>query len=208
MKMDTRETTQLQQRIAGGDQPAFEQLYRLFFPRLFQFAMLYLHRRELAEEIVNDVMLRIWNRRDQLHLISNIETYLFVAARNQSLNYLSQYSQYHVQFEPEKGQAEMVNLNDPSQLLEWKEIYFQLNQAIEELPEQCRTVFRLVKEEGFKYKEAAEILNISPRTVETQLFRAIKKLQRIAEAFTGSPRNRKNNFLPVILLFQIFSAFL
>ncbi|WP_431217475.1 sigma-70 family RNA polymerase sigma factor [Puia sp. P3] len=52
---------------------------------------------------------------------------------------------------------------------------------MDELPDQCRTVFKLIKEEGFRYKQVAEILNISPRTVETQLFRAIKKLDKIIE---------------------------
>jgi RNA polymerase sigma-70 factor (ECF subfamily) len=181
MKIDTNQLTQLQQLIAGGSQKAFEDLYRLFFTRLFNFSMLYVHKKEVAEEIVNDIMMKVWNKKQELSAILNLETYLFVAARNHSLNYLSQFSPYHIAVEPESSQGQLIDVNDPSKELEWKEVYFRLNQAIDELPEQCRTVFKLIKEEGFRYKQVAEILNISPRTVETQLFRAIRKLDKVIE---------------------------
>ena len=181
MKIDVDQLTYLQQLIAGGSQKAFEDLYRLFFTRLFNFAMLYVHRKEVAEEIVNDIMIKVWNEKGELSAVQNLETYLFVAVRNHSLNYLSHYSPYHIAVEADGSQGQLIDLNDPSKELEWKEIYFRLNQAIDELPDQCRTVFKLIKEEGFRYKQVAEILNISPRTVETQLFRAIKKLDKVIE---------------------------
>jgi RNA polymerase sigma-70 factor (ECF subfamily) len=179
MKIDINQLLHLQKRVAGGEQRAFEDLYRLFFARLFNFVVLYVHKKEIAEEIVNDVMMKIWNRREELATIRHLETYLFVAARNHSLNYLSQYSPFHIELEPDNGQGQLINLTDPGKEMEWKELSFRLNQAIDELPDQCRTVFRLIREEGFRYKQVAEILNISPRTVETQLFRAIKKLDAI-----------------------------
>lgn len=177
MKIDVNQLTYLQQLIAGGSQKAFEDLYRLFFARLFNFAMLYVHKKEVAEEIVNDIMIKVWNKKAELVAVQNLETYLFVAVRNHSLNYLAQY----ITVEADGSQGQLIDLNDPGKELEWKEIYFRLNQAIDELPDQCRTVFKLIKEEGFRYKQVAEILNISPRTVETQLFRAIKKLDKVIE---------------------------
>jgi RNA polymerase sigma-70 factor (family 1) len=179
MKIDTTQLLQLQKRVAAGEQRAFEGLYRLFFPRLINFVLLYVHKKEVAEEIVNDVMIKIWGRKEDLMRIRHLETYLFVAARNHSLNYLAQYSAFHIELEPDNLQGQLVNLTDPGKELEWKELYFRLNQAIDELPDQCRTVFRLIREEGFRYKQVAEILNISPRTVETQLFRAIRKLDEV-----------------------------
>ena len=181
MKIDDNQLTHLQALVTTGNQRAFEDLYRLFFTRLFNFSMLYVHKKEPAEEIVNDIMMKVWHRRADLNSISNLETYLFVAVRNHSLNYLAQYSPYHVSIEPDAIQGELINLHDPGRELEWKEIHFRLNQAIDELPDQCRTVFKLIREEGFRYKQVAEILNISPRTVETQLFRAIKKLDKVIE---------------------------
>lgn len=145
--------------------------------------MLYVHKKEAAEETVNDVMVKIWEKRSIITAIENLETYLFVAVRNHSLNYLQKFSRYHVTIEPETGFTEVVSISDPSKDLEWKEINLKLSLAIEQLPDQCRTVFRLIKEEGFKYKQVAEILNISPRTVETQLFRALKKLDAVVSVY-------------------------
>lgn len=185
MKIDSAIIGQLQQQIGKNNQKAFKDLYCLFFARLFNFAILYVHKKELAEELVNDVMVKVWNKRQTITNIQNFETYLFVAIRNHSLNYLSTYSSYHIAIEPEGEQAKVINLNDPQKELEWKEISFQLDKTIDNLPDQCRTVFKLIREEGLRYKQVAEILNISPRTVETQLFRAIKKLDKVIQAYQG-----------------------
>lgn len=207
MKIDAIILRQLQEGIAQSDQRAFEDLYRLFFARLFNFALLYVHKREIAEETVNDVMMKIWNKRQDILQVKNLETYLFVAVRNQSLNYCSQFSNYHISLEPDNERGEIINLNNPEKELEWKEIHFKLNQAIEELPEQCRTVFRLIKEEGFRYKQVAEILGISPRTVETQLVRAIKKLNKVIDIYLEqSPPKKRDNFPLISLLFICLSA--
>ncbi len=206
MKIDGAILRQLQTGIAEGDQRSFEDLYRLFFARLFNFAQLLLHKREIAEETVNDVMMKVWNKRQDIMQVRNLETYLFVAVRNQSLNYLSQYSHYHIALESENEQGAIVNLNDPEKELEWKEIHFKLNQAIDQMPEQCRTVFKLIKEEGFRYKQVAEILGISPRTVETQLFRAIKKLNKVIDIYLDQPPAKKGNNTLLSLLFICLSA--
>jgi len=203
MKMNAELLQQLQRRIARGEQRAFEDLYRLFFARLFNFAMLMLHKREIAEETVNDVMMKVWNKKEELTQVRNLETYLFVAIRNQSLNYLAQFSNYHIVLEPDSTQVEIIHLNDPEKELEWKEIHFRLNQAVDQLPEQCRTVFKLIKEEGFRYKQVAEILNISPRTVETQLFRAVKKLNKVIALYlenNGMKQRKGPPLLSAVLL--------
>jgi RNA polymerase sigma-70 factor (family 1) len=208
MKIDAVIIKQLKEQIVKNDQKAFENLYRLFFTRLFNFAMLYVHKKEAAEEIVNDVMVKIWNRRDKLNTIEHLETYLFVAVRNLSLNYLEKYSHLHITITPETGEAEVINLHNPQKELEWKEISFRLTMAIEQLSEQQRTVFKLIKEEGFRYKQVAEILGISPRTVETQLFRAVKKLSAVVNAYLEKPSGEKNNSISLapLLLLTLFSV--
>ena len=183
MKIDTRIIDLLQEQVAKDNQKAFKDLYCLFFARLFNFAVSFVHKKEIAEELVNDVMVKVWNNRRTVAGIQHFETYLFVAVRNHSLNYLSTYSSYHIAVDPEGIQAKVINLNDPLRELEWKEISFQLDKTIDQLPDQCRAVFKLIREEGMRYKQVAEILNISPRTVETQLFRAIKKLDKVLEAY-------------------------
>jgi RNA polymerase sigma-70 factor (ECF subfamily) len=170
-----------QQQIAcEGDEKAFAELFRHFYDRLLHFCIQYVHSREAAEEIVSDVFVKIWNRRTELEKVVNLEVYLFVAVKNHSLNYLEQYSSLRISpINEETGIAELTNSIDPEKTMEWKEILFRMDQEVSRLPDQCRRVFKLIKEEGFKYKDVAEILNISPRTVETQLFRAMKRLNEI-----------------------------
>jgi len=207
LKIEVTILKQLQAKVEQSNQKAFEDLYRLFFPRLYNFAMLYVHKKEVAEEIVNDVMVKIWEKRDMINTIENLETYLFVSVRNHSLNYLQKFSHYHITVAPETGLAEVISISDPSKDLEWKEINLKLSLAIEQLPNQCRTVFKLIKEEGFKYKQVAEILNLSPRTVETQLFRAIKKLNTVVTMYIDKLPDKKANHNPLFgLLLLLFNT--
>ena len=163
-----------------GDEKAFADLFRHFYDRLLHFSIQYVHTREAAEEIVSDVFVKIWNRRSELEKVANLEVYLFVAIKNHSLNYLEQFSALRISsINEESGIAELTNSVDPERAMEWKEILFRMDQEVSKLPDQCRRVFKLIKEEGFKYKDVAEILNISPRTVETQLFRAMKRLNEV-----------------------------
>ena len=206
MKIDIATIKLLQLQIEKSNQKAFEDLYRLFFPRLYNFCMLYVHKKEAAEEIVNDIMVKIWQKRETIYHVENLETYLFVSVRNLSLNYLQKFSHLHMALEPETGLAKIIDLNNPEKELEWKEISFRLNMVIEQMPEQQRTVFKLIKEEGFKYKQVAEILGLSPRTVETQLFRAIKKLSGVVNEFIEKPASKKNTRNPLIsVLLFLFS---
>lgn len=185
-KLDAAVIVQLQCEIGKNCQKALKELYGLFFSRLLNFALLYVGTKEVAEELVNDVIVKVWNNRNTITRIHNLETYLFVAVRNHAFNYLAAYSNYHVTIESGENQARVINLNDPSKELEWKEISFELEKAVDTLPDQCRTVFKLIREEGFRYKQVAEILNISPRTVETQLFRAIKKLDKVIQTYQAN----------------------
>jgi RNA polymerase sigma factor (sigma-70 family) len=118
-----------------------------------------------------------------------------VAVKNQSLNYLKKFSHIHVVPVESSDSVELVNTYDPEKEFERKELHFLLDRAIAKLPKQACIIFKLIREDGMKYKEVAEILNISPRTVQTQLFRAIKKLSPIVA--THSAASRSTNTDPV-----------
>lgn len=155
---------------------AFELLFHTLNTRLIKFSIFYIRQKEAAEEIVSDVFVKCWENRKNLNAITNPETYLFVAVKNQSFNYLKKYSNIHLVQIEDSDEVKFVNTVDPGKELERKELHFLLDQAIATLPQQACIIFKLIKENGMKYKEVAEILNISPRTVQTQLFRAMKKL--------------------------------
>lgn len=198
---------ELQTQIARyGDEQAFAGLFRLLYDRLLRFCMQYVPAREAAEEIVSDVFVKIWNRREELGAIDNLEVYLFVAVKNHSLNHLEQYASLHVTA-IDNGISELSGSADPEKDMEWKELLGKLDIEVNRLPDQCKKVFKLIREEGFKYKDVAAILNISPRTVETQLFRAIKRLNNAVGPFLPN-RPGKNRMLPPLLLLLSILPFL
>lgn len=174
----------------NSDAIAFEKLFHLLYPRLINFCDLYVHQREAAEEIVADVFVKCWMNREQLreNEISNPEVYLFVAVKNGSLNYLKSFSNYRVT--SIDNEAHIINkASFPEKELEKKELFLKLNKVIAGLPQQCQVVFRLIREDGMSYKEAAEILSISPRTVQTQLFRAMKRLSSELQGYSDYTRS-------------------
>lgn len=187
-----------QQQIARySSEQAFSELFRHFYDRLLRFCTQYVQSREAAEEIVSDVFVKIWNRRQALEEIKNLEVYLFIAIKNHSLNYLEQYSSLRITPLTDNGMAQLTNSIDPERTMEWKEVLFKLDQEVDRLPDQCRKVFKLIKEEGFKYKEVAEILNISPRTVETQLFRAMRRLNETVGPYLANNKPGGKKIFPL-----------
>ncbi|WP_143307157.1 RNA polymerase sigma-70 factor [Chitinophaga vietnamensis] len=200
--MNVEDIREWQVQIAGDDEQAFARLFRYFYERLLHFCLQYVPAREAAEEIVSDVFVKLWNRRHELESILNLQVYLFVAVKNHSLNYLEQYSHLRIVPLAESGVADLRNSVDLERDLEWKEMRFKMDQAVASLPAQCRRIFQLIKEDGFRYKEVAEILNISPRTVETQLFRAMRRLnEELSRLGKGS------NILPPLIALVIAQLF-
>lgn len=196
-----------QHRIAAGDETAFNQLFRCFYIRLVDFAANILKARPPAEEIVNDVFVKLWQRRQHLPEVQKIKVFLYVAVRNGCYNYLRSNSLWSVTVGIDQVSS-ITNLQDPESDLAFRELQHRLNIIISILPEQCRQVFRMVREDGLKYKEVAEILQISPRTVETQLFRAIKKIrQELERTYASSSTNSNHNqgqMLQALLLLVLF----
>lgn len=170
-----------------NDQQAFKQFYQLLFFKLYQFAYSYVHSKENAEEVVNDVFLNLWQKRTTLYTISNINVYLYVAVKNASLNYLRKNIQtlplsiddltvHHIHLAP-----------NPESILINHELQSRIRQAIDQLPPRCKIIFKLIKEDGLSYKEVASILEISVKTVDAQLYIALKKLSHILQpAWTKS----------------------
>lgn len=169
-----------QQFVKMDDSKAFEALFYKLNSRLIKFCIYYVHQSEVAEEIVSDVFVKCWQTRATLQHITNPETFLFVCVKNQALNYQKKMSTIHL-VSIDEYTSELVDTSSPDLKIEREELIFKLNQAVETLPLQCKIIFRLLKEDGLKYKEVSEILNISVKTVQTQLFRAMKKLSIIMQ---------------------------
>ncbi len=191
------------------DEQAFESLFYLLNEPLIKFSVMYVHQKEAAEEIVSDVFVKCWINRKSLENVHRMDTYLFVAVKNQSLNYLKKYSHIHLVQVEDNNDLKFVRTYNPQDELEKKELFFKMEQSIEALPQQCRIIFRLIKEDGIKYKEVAEILNISPRTVQTQLFRAMKKLSIVLAEYRNAPTDNgpKGAVMNIFLLVLSYKLF-
>lgn len=168
---------ELLRRIAiYDDEPAYKELFFLFYKPLLQFAESFVRNHEMAEEIVSDVFIRVWERRRHLEAITNPKVYLYVSVKNTALKYLLK-QQKQVAITIDELHVELESqYNDPLQLLITAEMMLRVEQAINDLPPRCKIVYKLIREDGLRYKEVAEILNISIKTIDNQLAIALKKI--------------------------------
>ena len=190
-----------------SDINAFEQLYRFLYSRLIRFSVYYVGDKQAAEDLVTEVFVKCWENRTSGTTVLNPESYFFIAVKNQSLKHLKKNSSVTFIDLADVDEDVSATAQTPQYLLETKELHKQLNLAIESLAPQAREVFRLIKEGGMKYKEVAELLNISPRTVQTQLFRAIAKLRLILKplAEMESGENRGGTIISLLILLGTLS---
>jgi RNA polymerase sigma-70 factor (family 1) len=167
----------LQLRLAQfEDQKAYEELYVSFYKYLYNFSWSFVKSKQLAEEVVSDVFIKVWQKRTTLQSIDNFKVYLYVATKNISLNYLGK-KRNQSYSDIEDLSAELIsNYSDPEQLLITSDMMVLINNAIAQLPSRCRLIFQLVKEDKMKCREVAEILQISPKTVENQVTIAVRKI--------------------------------
>ncbi|MBC7417883.1 MAG: sigma-70 family RNA polymerase sigma factor [Pedobacter sp.] len=162
-----------------NNQNAYMQLFKLLFPTLFKFSFCLLKSRELAEEVASDVMIALWRNREKLHQVENVKVYAFVIARNLSLNTLNKYAKHKLISIDDIEVEVFLDTLTPEQILINAELKNELEVAIQSLPNRCKLVFKLIKEDGLSYKETASILNISTKTVDAHLVTAVKKLATI-----------------------------
>jgi RNA polymerase sigma-70 factor (family 1) len=167
----------LQTRISRfDDQQAYKELFTGFYSSLIQFVSGIIKSRQSAEEIVSDLFMKIWEKRKSLEEIHNLRVYCFVSARHLSINQLEkQKRQHYADIDDYKTRLVHAAPN-PEECMISAEMLRLIQEVIEELPPRCKLSFKLVKEYGFKYREAAEILQVSEKTIENQLAIALKKI--------------------------------
>jgi len=167
----------LQDRIARfEDQEAYKELFISLYNYLYNFAWNFVKSKQVSEEVVSDVFIKVWEKRKSLEKINNLKVYLYVATKNISLNYLERKT-YSSCSDIEDYSSELKSTySDPEQLLITSDMLLLINKAILQLPPRCRLIFKLVKEDRMKYKEVAEILHISEKTVENQVAIAVRKI--------------------------------
>jgi RNA polymerase sigma-70 factor, ECF subfamily len=170
-------TDQLALRIKRGDEQAFELLFRKYYVRLCAFANKFLNDHEEAQEIVQDVFVKIWEGRNNIDPEDSLKSYVFKIAQNLSLNKLRRKK-------VELGYTEIYKLVyieqqefSAHESLLARELEENIACSIEKLPAECRKIFKLSRIEGLKYKEIADNLHISIKTVEAQMSKALRSLR-------------------------------
>ena len=171
------------QKIQNGEEYALEKVYKAAFRSLVYYASEITGQPQLAEEVVQDVLLKIWQNRSELSIKGSFKAYLFQSVHNHALNVIRQ----------QKTRKESVNLLSSEKTWKFISDTYDLNdnlidrifsdeteaiieQIIKELPEQCRKVFLMSRFESLKNEEIAAQLGLSENTVKTHIYRALQKI--------------------------------
>jgi RNA polymerase sigma-70 factor (ECF subfamily) len=162
--------------LREGDYAAFQQLFKKMYGPLCQFCVKFVHVKEVAEELVSDVFYNIWKNRQRI-IVTSPKAYLFTAVRNRGFDHLRKVKK-SVWCDLEEATHIPADSTDSQDILVHYELNKSLEQSIASLPKQCRLIFELSRDHGMKYKEIASMLNISIKTVETQMGRALKHLRQ------------------------------
>jgi RNA polymerase sigma-70 factor (ECF subfamily) len=170
------------QQVAAGDDQAFRQLFHHHWDNIYGVAFMFVKHAEQAEELVQDIFLKIWNKKENLAAVVDFKNYLFIIARNHIFSELRKKSKEQA-FTEQLIHYFTDNSGNPEQQLLDKESQELLRQAIVQLPEQQRTVYQLVREQGLTHEETAARLQISKNTVRNHMARALEGIRKSLEAF-------------------------
>ncbi len=183
---------QIASLLVKRDEAAFEQVFKTHYKNLYAYAFTILKDEDEAEETVQQVFFKLWERSENLSFSGPVAAYLYRAVHNESLNFLKHqkvkeghrlHVAYSMKNKSEQPQGKMVR----------KELEEKFREALNELPEQCRTVFQLSRFEDMKYREIADKLDISIKTVENHMGKALKLL-----------RTKLVDFLPLLFILLNF----
>lgn len=176
----------------SDDKSAFTIFFNEYYSRLIQFAMLFVHSYSLAEDVVSEVLIRLVRRRKELCNIQNFKGYLFQSVKHEALNQLKQYKRQRDVLKPLEDEKDhfLPDLVDPCEQLLEKELRAIVFKIVNELPPKRRMVYKLVKDEGMRYRDVAELLEISERTVEEHLKIAVRSLREGVTAYFAEKRQK------------------
>lgn len=174
--MELNHTPIITATLPHYDDKAFEQMFKAHYKELHSYANVMLRDEDTAEEIVQSMFLKFWEKRELLSVQTSIKAYLYKCVYNDSLNYIK-----HQKVKTKYQDFAAYTMNDhheaASSRVELTELQFKLQEALNELPEHCRTIFQMSRFEELKYREIAEQLNLSIKTVENQMGKALRILR-------------------------------
>lgn len=167
---------ELLKRVTEGDEEAYKQVFDRYWNKIYQVALSFLKVPDQAEDAVQQVFIKLWEKRGKLPEVENFDAWLFIMARNTIINILERV------VAPRKGiqQIQDVMPGDyltPARVLEYKQVAAIIQDAVNRLPPQQALVFRLSREQGLTYAQIAERLQIAPATVKSHIIRALNSIR-------------------------------
>lgn len=162
-------------KIRKGNTDAFQDFYNRYSQKVYQFTGYFVKTDVVCEEIVSDVFLSVWLKRENITGIHNIDAYLYTIAKNKAFNYLETVKRTP-EFIPDVSFDIAGPISNPEEMVVTEELRQAIQSSIDRLPERCKLVFLLSRDRGLRYQDIAEILSISEKTVNAQIVTALKKL--------------------------------
>lgn len=169
-------------RLASGDVPAFEALFRQYYPRVRAFALGLAKEASDADDIAQQVFVKLWTHRSQLIDVRNFDSYLYKTARNTFLDYIRSRKEYLVTERIDDGMC-LLDSASPFEDLERKELRLLIEMVVESMPPRRQAVYRMSREQGLSLDEISKVLSISKKTAENHLNLALRELRKIVYLF-------------------------
>ena len=175
------------QRIAeNNDKEAFTLFFNQYYTNLIQFAMLFVPQFEQAEDIVSNVMVRLIKKAKDICKVNNFESYLFIVVRNEALDYLKKEKKHRFVVVDSENDFFLKEYVDPYEKLIERELRDLIFNTVENFPPKRRMVYKLIKDENLSYKEVADLMDISVRTVGVHITMAGKEIREVLHKYLES----------------------
>lgn len=183
-------------QVGDGDESAFRSLFDTYRPNIYTTALRVTNNEWMAEDIVQDTFVKVWINRHLLPSLDNFEAWLYVVAKNITLNIIKKQDSYKA-YAQEEARAALIRVYpEADYLVQDKEFQRMLQEAVDRLPPKQRETYRLIREQYLKRDEAANILHVSPETVKWNLDQAMKSIRAYCLA------NMKE--MPFVVLLHFF----
>lgn len=184
MSTELNNDAALLQRLANNEHAALELLFKQYYKPLVRFAREIVKSKDQAEDMVQEVFVKIWEKRNQMTPQMQFKSYLYVAVKNHCLNQLKLNERKHW-MEDDMEDDVRLSIPDASEQVDAKQLQSKIEAAINALPPKCGLIFKMSRFEEKSYKEIAEALELSIKTVENQMGKALALLRQSVGSYIG-----------------------
>ena len=197
----TLDITKICELIQSGNELALTNLINLFSSDLYVFAMGFVKQKVIAEELVSDVFVQIWESRDDILTVNNIKAYLYVLVKNKCISHLRKHQKNEFISIEKLEEFHLSDLQSKDSTVIDNDMILKINNAISKLPPRCKMAFVLAKVNDLRYKEIAEIMDISVKTIDNQIAYALKNICASINIPNSTSDRKMNKLISLLFIF-------